>query len=165
MGILSSSGLVSSAMSRFSLLLVVCLLALEVAAQAPSFSKAFAPASIPLGGTATLTFTIDNTGALVAAASVDFTDNLPAGMVVATPANVVNTCTGGTVTAVGASGFISYTGGTVPAASSCTITVDVTGTSLGGHVNTSGDLTSSLGNSGSATDTLTVTSVTPPTPL
>jgi len=39
------------------------------------------------------------------------------------------------------------------------VTVDVVGATEGVHVNTSGDLTSSLGNSGSASDTLTVNSL------
>ena len=42
------------------------------------------------------------------------------------------------------------------AGATCTVSVDVTGTASGTHVNTSGDLTSSSGNSGSAGDTLVV---------
>jgi hypothetical protein len=50
-------------------------------------------------------------------------------------------------------------GGDAPLAAGATSTVqaDVTGSSAGAHVNISGDLTSSLGNSGSATATLNVT--------
>ncbi len=58
--------------------------------------------------------------------------------------------------------LISLTGGTVGAGASCTIDVDVVGTATGAHVNTTGDLTSSSGNSGTASDTLTVLDVTPP---
>lgn len=123
---------------------------------APLFSKSFSPQLIQVGGISTLTFTIDNTAASVAASGLDFTDNLPAGIVVATPPNPTTTCSGGTLTAAAGSGVFSYTGGTVPAAAPCAVSVDVDGAVAGTLVNTSGDLTSSLGNSGPATATLTV---------
>jgi uncharacterized repeat protein (TIGR01451 family) len=122
-----------------------------------TFAKVFSPDRIFPGAVSTLTFTIDNTAALVSATALDFTDNLPAGVEVANPANAGTTCTGGTLTAVPGSGVISYAGGTAGASASCTVSADVTSNTLGTHVNTSGDLTSSWGNSGPATDTLTVT--------
>lgn len=132
-----------------------------VEATPPVFSKAFAPNPVTLGGISTLTFTIDNTANPVDVTNLDFTDTLPAGMIVATPSNAATTCTGGTLTAVDASGTISYTGGTVAASSSCIIAVDVEGISLGTHTNLSGDLTSSAGNSGTATADLTVNDIPP----
>jgi len=122
----------------------------------PGFSKLFAPNPIVAGGVSTLTFTIDNTASTVAATGLDFTDPLPAPVTVATPANASTTCTGGTLTATSGTGTVAYTGGSVAAGASCTVTVDVTSTTFGAHVNVSGDLTSSLGNSGTATDTLNV---------
>ncbi|MCP4639078.1 MAG: IPTL-CTERM sorting domain-containing protein [bacterium] len=122
----------------------------------PAFSKNFAPGAISYGGTSTLTFTIDNTASAFAASSLDFTDNLPAGVVVADPANASANCTGGTVTAAAGSDSISYTGGTVSAGASCTVLADVTSTTPATHNNTTGDLTSSSGNSGTASDALTV---------
>ena len=127
---------------------------LLVDAARPTFSKAFSPASIGLGGTSTLT--IEHTGR-VDAKNLDFTDNLPAGVTVASPTNQTKTCTGGMVAAAG--GSFSYSGGTVPATSSCTISVDVTSSAAGTHTNISGDLTSSHGNSGSATADLEVLEV------
>ncbi len=121
---------------------------------APGFSKAFSPTDIVAGGVSTLTFTIDNTGGSQAVTALDFTDNLPAGMTVAATPNAVNNCTGGTLTAAAASGTISYTGGAVPALSSCTISADVTVAGTGAYANTSGSLTSSAGNSGTANATL-----------
>ena len=97
----------------------------------------------------------------LAASALDFTDNLPASVVVATPASASTTCSGGTLTAAAGSGVITYTGGSVAAGASCTVVVDVTSVTPGAHVNTSGDLTSSSGNSGPATDTLNVQA--PPT--
>ena len=127
-----------------------------ISAAQPNFSKNFTPDTIISGNTSTLSFTIDNSANGSDATGLDFTDNLPAGVVVATPNNAFTTCTGGTLTAVSGSGIISYTGGTVAAGATCTISVDVTGTTAGQFVNTTGVLTSSLGNSGTASDTLTI---------
>ncbi len=121
----------------------------------PTFSKTFAPDAIGAGGTSTLTFIIDNSLPAVAAASLAFTDNLPAGVVIATPSVTANTC-GGSLTATAGATPITLTGGSVDAGGTCTIDVEVTGLAVGMHVNTTGDLTSTSGNSGTATDTLTV---------
>ncbi len=130
----------------------------------PAFSKVFIPDQIDSGDVSTLRFTIDNSGSGSPASSLDFTDNLPGGIVVATPPNDNATCTGGTLTAAGGSSVISYTGGSVAASGSCTIDVDITSSTPSMHVNLSGDLTSSLGNSGTASDTLTVVALPTPTP-
>ncbi len=122
----------------------------------PGFDKVFSPNPINLGGTSTLTFTIDNTGSTVDATSLNFSDALPTGVVIATPSNAATTCIGGMLTAMDGGTTISYTGGTVFDGTSCTVSVDVTSSVPDDHVNTSGDLTSSLGNSGMASDTLTV---------
>ncbi|MDA8019643.1 MAG: hypothetical protein MPN21_19555 [Thermoanaerobaculia bacterium] len=122
----------------------------------PGFSKSFSPDMIAIGGVSTLTFTISNSAATSAATNLDFTDNLPANVVVATPSNASTTCTGGTLTAADGSGVITYTGGSVDPFSNCTVQVDVTSSTVGQHMNVSGALTSSLGNSGTASDTLTV---------
>ncbi len=121
----------------------------------PTFAKSFAPDTSPVDTPSTLTFTIDNTASTLAASSLDFTDNLPAGILVAATPNASTTCTGGTLTAVAGSGVISYTGGTVAAGASCTVQADVSAGTTGMFANTSGDLTSSSGNSGTASDTLT----------
>ena len=121
----------------------------------PTFTKAFTPAAIGEGSSTTLVFKIDNSASPLAATGLDFTDNLPAGLEAAAPPNVVSTC-GGTTTAIGGSAVITHTGGTVGPALICTIEVDVFAPSFGVFVNLSGDLTSSAGNSGTATDTLTV---------
>ena len=125
----------------------------------PLFSKSFAPDPIDFLETSTLTFVIDNSASAVPATNLDFTDNLPAGLEVANPPSAATTCVGGTLTAAAGSGVISYTGGTVAAGASCTISVDLTATAAGMLVNTTGDLTSSSGNSGTATDTLTVNAI------
>ncbi len=122
----------------------------------PIFTKAFSPNPINPGGTSTLTFTINNMASVLAAGSLAFTDNLPAGVVIAPTPNASTSCTGGTITANAGAGVVSYTGGTVAAGASCTVQADVTSNDDGTYMNTSGDLTSSSGNSGSASATLTV---------
>lgn len=89
--------------------------------------KAFSPASIPAGGTSTLTITLQNPTA-AAYTGVNLTDNLPAGLTVTgTPAT---TC-GGTLTNTTTS--VTLTGGVIPPSptpptpvGTCTITVTVT---------------------------------------
>ncbi len=132
---------------------------LAVNAVAPGFGKAFAPSSVGIGAPSTLTFTIDNTAGTLDDNNLAFVDNLPAGLLVASPANVATSCTGGTVTATSGTGTISYSGGTVAAGAGCTLSVDVSADLPGAYANTTGDLTSAFGNSGTASDTLTVTAV------
>lgn len=124
---------------------------------APGFAQALSPATIAQGGVTTATFTIDNSASALAANSLDVSNTLPAGLVVAPTPNASVTCMGGTATAVPGGSVISYTGGTVGAGASCTISLDLRATAVGSLVNTTGDLTSGLGNSGTATETLTVT--------
>ncbi len=122
----------------------------------PGFSKSFGTNPDVIGGISTLTFTIDNTGSTVDATGLDFTDILPAGVLIATPANSSSSCIGGTLTAIPGTGIIIFSGGTASTGTSCSVAVDVTNNAAGMHVNTTGDLTSNLGNSGTATDTYTV---------
>ncbi|MEC8195061.1 MAG: hypothetical protein VX228_01785, partial [Pseudomonadota bacterium] len=132
------------------------------AAPQPPFAQAFAPDSMQEGQTSTLTYTIDNSGAFVEANTMAFTNNLPSGLVVASTPNITNTCNG-TPTAVASSSVVSLAGGTVAAGATCTLSVDVTSVTANTYVNLSGDLTTNLGNSGTSTDTLTVTATPVPT--
>jgi len=122
-----------------------------------TFSMALSPSTIIQGETSTLTFTIDNTASGTGATALDFTLNLPAGLLIASTPNTSTTCTGGTATTPAGGSTISFTGSSVGAAASCTLSLDVTTQTAGGYVLTTGNLTSSLGNSGTATANLTVT--------
>lgn len=124
---------------------------LTVTALPPSISKAFAVPSIPINGTTSLTLTISNANA-VALTGVAFTDVLPAGLVVATPSALNNTCGGAATTG---SGSISLVNGTVAGTGSCTVTVNVTGTTTGTKDN-SVQVLSSIGAGNTATASLTV---------
>ena len=122
----------------------------------PAFSKSFSPHQVGVGAVSVLTFTIDNTVSATPAMDLSFTDNLPAGMTVAAVPNVNNTCIGGTVTADAGTSVISFSGGSIGGNSSCTISVHVVSSTIGTNTNTTGDLTSDAGNSGTATANLTV---------
>ncbi len=121
----------------------------------PGFSKQFTPDLVFSGQASQLSLSIDNSANVLDATALDFTDNLPALLVVASPSNASTTCTGGTLTATPGSGVVSYTGGSVSAGATCEVLVDVVPNSTGSFVNTTGDLTSDLGNSGTASATLT----------
>src|SRR5262249_9742323 len=93
---------------------------------APVITKAFGSASIPLNGSTSLSFTIQNNNT-IALTGVAFTDALPAGLVVATPNNLSGSCGSGVITATQNTGVISLSGGSIAASSSCNFQVDVTG--------------------------------------
>ncbi len=161
---------VSSSSKIFFLLLMASLIVsfradifggpnLETAARplmaAPTFTKVFSPDTIGPGNISTLTFTINNTGQ-PGATDLAFSDTLPTNVTIATPASASTTCTDGVVTASSGGSTITFSNGEVDPGDSCTVSVNVTSNTAETHTNTSGDLTSSAGNSGPATDDLTV---------
>src|SRR6185437_14508546 len=137
----------------------------------PTIAKAFGSASVPLNGTTTVTFTISNPNTTAAGdlTGVAFSDTLPvsagpgtATLLVAATPGVVNTCNG-TVTATAGTGVISLSGASVAHNSSCTLTVNVTGTVEGDANNTTGAISSTEGGTGTASNTATLKVVAPPT--
>ena len=136
---------------------------LTVASDRPGFSKSFAPAVIPPGGTSTLTFLIDNSANGGNESNISFSDKLPPNMIIATPANASTTCPDppfpfqpATLTADAGTDTISFSRGVLSGLATCTISVDVTTTVAGPFVNISGDLSSSAGPSGKTTASLNV---------
>jgi len=114
-------------------------------------------ASIPLNGTAQLTFFLGNSNDTSALTGIAFSDPLPSGVVIATPNGIGGTCMGGTVTAVAGSGSVSLSGLTMAADTNCTISLAVTGTTAGTKNNVTGAITSNEGGTGlTATSTLFV---------
>src|SRR5207302_10518779 len=100
----------------------------------PVITKKFAVDQVNLSATTTLTFTINNPNGVTVPPStllgVAFTDTLPAGLTVAPPVGT-NTCTPpGTVT-ITAPSTVALAGATLAAGASCTITVTVTGATVG----------------------------------
>ncbi len=114
-------------------------------------------AYIYAGSTATISFTVTNPNAAASLSGITFSDTLPTGMVVANPASPGGSCPGGRVEAMTGSSTISLSGAALPAASSCTLSVNVTGATVGTRVNTTGKVTSvESRNGGTATATLAV---------
>ncbi|MCP4041079.1 MAG: hypothetical protein GY731_03855, partial [Gammaproteobacteria bacterium] len=127
----------------------------------PSFSKVFTPDTIGPGSVSTLTFTIVNTEPFLVK-ELAFTDVLPAGVTIADPANSFTDCGGSaTLSAPDGGGTITFSDSQLGVGESCTVVVDVTSSTPGMHSNVSGDLTSDMGNSGSAADDLTVVTTLP----
>jgi uncharacterized repeat protein (TIGR01451 family) len=126
----------------------------------PTITKTFAPDTIDLGNSSILTLTIGNPNSF-GITGVAVTDNYPAQIINATPSNVATTCTGGTPTAANGGTSVALSGASIGAGGSCTVTVDVTGTTVGGpYTNTTGVVTSTeLLDSATASDDLTVTGI------
>ena len=121
----------------------------------PIFSKSFSPSSFTENAVTTLTYIIDNkTGSAASAISFseDFANATPVNSIeIASPANAVTNCASGSLTATPGSSVVNLSGATLAANSSCTVSVDVTGSTDGVISTISGALTSSLGDSGTAT--------------
>jgi predicted outer membrane repeat protein len=128
-------------------------------ASPPTITKLFSAASILLNGSTTLTFTIANPAGNITLTGIGFDDSLPAGLVVATPNGLSSTC-GGSVTAAAGSGSVSLSGGSLTAGSSCSVAVNVTGTSAGIKNNSTQVRSTEAGN-GNTTNT-SITVVAPP---
>ncbi|MBX3673920.1 MAG: DUF11 domain-containing protein [Burkholderiales bacterium] len=127
----------------------------------PTVTKAYSPAQIGTGGTATLTITLANANAATAITGVAFTDTQPA-PVTTVPATAATTCGG---TASQAAGSVTLAGGTIPAAGSCTVTVVVTSATVGDHANTiaAGDLASANAGTNAAAANATLSVLAAPT--
>ena len=133
---------------------------LTVSADRPGFTKAFSPASVPIGSRSTLTFTIDNTANGAAASQLSFTDNLPVGMVIADPSIASTTCPNGTLTAISGTNTVVFSYDLLNAGTACTVVVDVLATGSGLLGNSTDELfsNSSPPSCGKANATLEVTS-------
>ncbi|MBD5655315.1 MAG: hypothetical protein IAI50_09040, partial [Candidatus Eremiobacteraeota bacterium] len=101
-----------------------------------TLSKAFAPSTIPAGGTSTLTVTIPNTApGAVALTAVKLTDVLPSGVTVAATPNTSTTCPAGVIS-IAAGMSVKLSNATLAANATCTFSVDVTGTIAATYTNT-----------------------------
>ena len=128
---------------------------------APVIIKVFGAASIPLNGATSLSFTIQNNNTTSALSGVGFSDTLPAGLVISTPNGLAGTCGGGTITSTQATNVVSLTGATLALSSSCTFSVNITGTAAGTQNNTTGAVTSTEGGTG-GTASASITVLAPP---
>jgi hypothetical protein len=114
----------------------------------PTISQSFTPATIAIGGSSILTFTIGNPAAnTVSLTGVAFADSLPAGLVIATPSGATTTCSG-TFTASPGGSTDSLSGATIASGASCTASVNVTSAARGTYINTTGNIAATNSNSG-----------------
>jgi hypothetical protein len=129
----------------------------------PVLAMAFSPATIMLGASSTLSFTVTNPAANPEDfTGVAFTATLPAGLTVA---NGSSTVCGGTVT-VSASNTISLSGATIAAGSSCVFSIQVTASAAGTYTATTTAVTSAgfaPGNSATANQVVAAAPVASPT--
>ncbi len=118
----------------------------------PAIATAFGAADIPLDGTTSLTFTVENPNTAATLSSIAFTDILPVGLVVAPTPNLSSNC-GGTITAPAGSSAVTLAGADLAPAASCTVSVAVQGTTAGQKDNsvTVTSANGGTGNSASAT--------------
>lgn len=107
----------------------------------PIITKAFGAPRVSVGGTTSLTLTINNPNGLLLVA-LNVSDVLPTGLVVATPNGLSNTC-GGTVTAAAGSSSIVLGGppGSLVGNGTCAITVNVQGVTSGIRNNVTSNVT------------------------
>ncbi len=125
------------------------------AAPTPSVTATFVPDSIQQGDTSVLQIAVLS-NANLSADALGFSVDLPPGMTMTGGgASLSGDCTG-TVTATPGSAAGSVSAASVDPLGSCTFSFPVTSILVGDAVFTSGSVTSSLGNSGTATDTLSV---------
>ncbi len=101
-----------------------------VVVAAPGINAAFgATPSIPLNGTTSLTFTIDNPGNNASLDGLSFSATLTSGL--AATGSVTNNGCGGTASLANSGSTVQLSGGSLPTNTSCTIAVTVQGTSAG----------------------------------
>ena len=114
----------------------------------PVINKSFSQLAIPVGASATLTFTIQNPNVPVSLTGVGFTDTLPSGLLVSTPNGLTGSCGGGTITAAGGINTITLAGATLAPTSACTFSVNVTAVAEGIQKNVTSAVNSVEGGSG-----------------
>jgi uncharacterized repeat protein (TIGR01451 family) len=128
---------------------------------APTATKTFTPAIIPVSGASNMRITILNTNP-IAITGLAFTDTYPStDMQNTAAAPTTNTC-GGTVTMTNGGSSVALAGGTVPASGNCYILVPVTATVAGLYTNSTGEMTTDEAGTIAAA-TATLRAMAPPT--
>jgi uncharacterized repeat protein (TIGR01451 family) len=124
----------------------------------PTITKAFSKSSAAMNEVVQMTFTIANPNTASELKDIAFDDAFPAGLEVASTPNVVITGCGGSATmpASGGATSLSFSGGALAANGSCTVRVDVLGSTGGAKVNTTGRISSNEGGLGATSNTVTL---------
>ncbi|MET4576865.1 IPTL-CTERM sorting domain-containing protein [Ottowia thiooxydans] len=109
----------------------------------PQLDKSFSPATVPLGNTSNIQFTITNTNDLLAKNGWSFTDTLSSGLTVA--GNATTTCPLGiSIIAPVGGNSITVTGNLDSGMASCTVTVAVLANAANTFTNNETNITSSF---------------------
>jgi len=142
-----------------ALLIGVSFAGMAFAQVAPVITKSFNPAVVAVGGSSIATITVTNPN-VVPITNVQFSDTMPAGvdLITQTGGTCSTLATGGGMFSInpGTETF-SSTSNVLAGGQSCTITVSVRGLTLGPHINTTSQVTSSDAPTGAAASgTLTV---------
>jgi hypothetical protein len=134
-----------------------------VAPNAPTASVSLNPASIFAGGTSIVTVTLTNPNSTATISGVADTITLPSGVAIAASPGASTTC-GGTVTATAGSGSAALSGGSLAPGANCTITFNITSSTVASHTIPSGTPSATGANAGAAGTTATLTVNTAPNP-
>lgn len=131
-------------------------------AASPVITKTFNPPLVALNGSSIATITVTNPNAALPLTNVQFSDTMPAGidLITQTGGTCSTLATGGGIFSINpGTDTFSSTSNVLAGGQSCTITVSVKGITLGAHVNTTSQVTSSEAAPGAAASgTLTVVS-------
>jgi hypothetical protein len=114
---------------------------------APTLAKAFGASQVGVGLSTTLAFTVNNPNSSTPLVNVNFNDVLPSGLVVASPNGLGGTCVstqGASIIANPGNGSVSLASLNLAATASCSFSVNVTATSRGNKVNTTGNISASF---------------------
>ena len=133
---------------------------LTIDSNLPEFEMSFSPSQVPLGGTSTATYLIQNPPGASTLQDLLFRNTLPPGMVVASPANVSSACDnmfGPPLMAQPGATEVFFSTFLLAGGASCTASVDVTASIAGGLGNTTEPLTFLSGSTGKAGAVLDVT--------
>ncbi len=140
-------------------LLFVILIAPVLQAQ-PNISQVISPSTIGPGSTTTLIITISNIEGDPTNA-MNFSHTLPAAITIAAAPNGTTDCLNGIVSAPSGGSTITFSNGEIGTNQVCTISVNVTSSTLGTHTSPAITMMTSEGNSTSGTTDLTVVKTLP----
>ena len=103
----------------------------------PTVTKAFSPSTIQPDGIATLSIALSNSNGVAATLSSALVDNLPAGLTVAADPDIQVSagCNAGDVIAVAGGTTVTYQAGAGIPVGGCTLSVDITATSIDNYTN------------------------------
>ncbi len=97
----------------------------------PKIDQEFGAATVPVGSTTTLTFTITNTTDLLAKEGWSFSNLLPSGIILADNPNIQTNCPNGNISVVPGGTTLNISGDLSAQMTSCTFSVSVTSSSSG----------------------------------